>query len=212
VIPLKNSAKSRLANMLTRFTASQERVKARLAEESKRGACSAHSTVRFFPESSIRNLRGERNCIEIGAETVTRGECCVFGADGVIKIGSHCYIGEQTRIWSAAQIVIGDRVLIAHSVNIHDNDSHPKAAAQRHAQYIGIRDRGEYDMTGVSAAPILIEDDVWIGFNATILKGVTIGKGAIIGAAAVILKDVPEYAIMVGNPAGRVGTADAGSW
>jgi acetyltransferase-like isoleucine patch superfamily enzyme len=62
-------------------------------------------------------------------------------------------------------------------------------------------------MTGVAMAPIVIEDDVWIGFNATILKGVTICKGAIIGAATVITKDVPPYAIMVGNPARQVGTA-----
>src|SRR5580700_6560849 len=145
MVPFRGFVKRRLMHVLAALTASQERVKATRGEESKRGACSAHSTVRFFPESYIRNLRGDRNCIEIGAQTVTRGECCVFGG-GAIKIGSHCYIGEQTRIWSAAQIVIGDRVLIAHSANIHDNDSHPKAAAQRHHQYIAIRDRGEYGM------------------------------------------------------------------
>ena len=62
-------------------------------------------------------------------------------------------------------------------------------------------------MTGVAMAPIVIEDDVWIGFNATILKGVKIGKGAIIGASTIITKDVPPYAIMVGSPARQVGTA-----
>jgi maltose O-acetyltransferase len=56
-------------------------------------------------------------------------------------------------------------------------------------------------------APIVIEDDVWIGFSATILKGVRIGKGAIIGANTVITTDVEAFAIMVGNPARKVGTA-----
>jgi len=50
-------------------------------------------------------------------------------------------------------------------------------------------------------APVVIGDDVWVGANATILKGVTIGSGAVIGAGSVVTKDIPEYAIAVGNPA-----------
>jgi maltose O-acetyltransferase len=57
----------------------------------------------------------------------------------------------------------------------------------------------------IRSAPIKINDDVWIGFNASIMKGVEIGKGAVIGAAAVIVHNVPPYAIMVGNPARQVG-------
>ena len=51
--------------------------------------------------------------------------------------------------------------------------------------------------------PIVIEDDVWIGARACILPGVTIGHGAVIGACAVVSKDVPPYAVLVGNP-GRI--------
>ena len=53
----------------------------------------------------------------------------------------------------------------------------------------------------ISKAPIIIEDDVWISFNATILKGVTIGKGAVIAANAVVTKDVEPYTVVAGNPA-----------
>lgn len=60
---------------------------------------------------------------------------------------------------------------------------------------IPIRDQGH------EAGSIIIEDDVWIGANATILKGVTIGHGAVIGAASVVTSDIPEYAVAVGNPA-----------
>jgi acetyltransferase-like isoleucine patch superfamily enzyme len=49
--------------------------------------------------------------------------------------------------------------------------------------------------------PITIGDDVWIGANVTILKGVTIARGAVIGAGSVVTKDIPEYAIVAGNPA-----------
>lgn len=51
------------------------------------------------------------------------------------------------------------------------------------------------------AAPIVIEDDVWIGEYAAIMKGVTIGKGAIVAAHAVVTKDVPAYTVVAGNPA-----------
>ena len=54
---------------------------------------------------------------------------------------------------------------------------------------------------GIHTSPIIIEDDVWIGYGAVITKGVTIRKGAIIGANAVVTKDVPEYAIVGGVPA-----------
>jgi maltose O-acetyltransferase len=175
----------------------------------KREACDAHCTAILFPDSSITNQRNIRELIQIGARTASRGECIVFHPSGNIKIGSYCYLGDHSRIWSAIGITIGDRVLISHSVNIHDHNAHPISAAQRHVQAKEILCGSGFDrvMTGVGMARIVIEDDVWIGFNATILKGVTIGKGAIIGATTVITKDVPPYAIMVGNPARQVGSA-----
>ena len=53
--------------------------------------------------------------------------------------------------------------------------------------------------------PIVIEDDVWVGARVTILPGVTIGKGAIVGAASVVTRDVPPYAVVAGNPAKKIG-------
>jgi acetyltransferase-like isoleucine patch superfamily enzyme len=179
----------------------------RQRERAKRCNCVAHETARFLPGSSIVNkLRCNEN-IEIGAHTMSRGECVISSPSGKIKIGAYCYIGDHTRIWSAIGVTIGNRVLISHSVNIHDNDSHSRSASRRHCQAVEIFAGSDFDMTDVGMAPIVIEDDVWIGFNAVILKGVTIGKGAIIGAAAIVTKDVPPYAVMVGNPARQVGTA-----
>jgi maltose O-acetyltransferase len=57
-------------------------------------------------------------------------------------------------------------------------------------------------------APVVIEDDVWIGFNSSIMKGVTIGRGAIVGASSVITKDVSPYSIVVGNPQRQVGNSE----
>jgi maltose O-acetyltransferase len=128
--------------------------------------------------------------------------------EGTVIIGEYCYVGENARIWSCASIVIGDRVLISHNVNIHDNIAHPLSAKERHQhmrKIYGIDSEGF--SAQVASAPIKIEDDVWIGFNSTILKGVTIGRGAVIGGATVVTKDVGPYAIMVGNPARQIGWA-----
>jgi galactoside O-acetyltransferase len=55
--------------------------------------------------------------------------------------------------------------------------------------------------TGVKHAPIIIKDKAWIGFNCIILKGVTIGEGAVVGAGSVVTENVPDYAVVAGNPA-----------
>jgi acetyltransferase-like isoleucine patch superfamily enzyme len=169
----------------------------------RREHCVAHKTARLLPGSLIVNKSRCREQIQIGAHTISRGECIVSSPTGSIKIGSHCYIGDHTRIWSAVGVTIGNQVMISHSANIHDNDAHPQSVMARRRHVVaGLNP----DMTDVAMAPIVIEDDVWVGFNAAIMKGVTIGRGAIIGAAAMITKDVPPYAIMVGNPARQVGT------
>jgi acetyltransferase-like isoleucine patch superfamily enzyme len=177
------------------------------AESLRRNSCDADSTAVFFPESSIVNALKKKESIQIGPHTVSRGECQVFYPSGRIRIGAYCYLGDHSRIWSAVGITVGNHVLVSHGVNIHDHDAHPVSATERHRQAKEIFSGCATNMDGVGMAPIVIEDDVWIGFNAIILKGVKIGRGAIIGAAAVITKDVPPYAIMVGNPARQVGTA-----
>ncbi|MCF2661720.1 hypothetical protein I6E42_06300 [Pseudoflavonifractor phocaeensis] len=56
------------------------------------------------------------------------------------------------------------------------------------------------DYSRIASAPIVIKDRAWLGFNAIILKGVTIGDGAVVGAGSVVTKDVPDYAVVGGNP------------
>jgi acetyltransferase-like isoleucine patch superfamily enzyme len=56
--------------------------------------------------------------------------------------------------------------------------------------------------------PVIIEDDVWIGTRCMILKGVTIGRGSVVGAGSVVRRDVPPYSLMAGNPARRVASID----
>jgi len=121
---------------------------------------------------------GENNCIQTGFR---------FGNKDVLTIGNNCQINENVYIQSA---IIGNYVLIAQNVAI---------LAVTHL----------FDSTDIpimmqdstKAKPVIIEDDVWIGRNAVVMPGLTLGKGSIIGAGAVITKNVPPYAIVGGVPA-----------
>ena len=159
-------------------------------------------SARIFPEAVIDNFSDNPNLIQVGENSVVRGQLLIFAHEGCIDIGKDCYVGEGARIWSAASIKIGDRVLISHNVNIHDTNAHPIDPVLRHQQFMQIISVGHpKENIGIISKPILIEDDAWIGFNSIILKGVTIGRGAIVGAGSVVTKDVPEASVVVGNPA-----------
>lgn len=120
---------------------------------------------------------------------------------GFIQVGDTCYLANASLVCSA-RITIGDRVYIAGGVTIADSDFHPLAPAARLADTIALSPIGDRARRpAVEARPITIEDDVWIGCNATILKGVTIGAGATIEPGAVVLRDVPRGERVGGNPA-----------
>lgn len=152
--------------------------------------------------ANIINHRKDRRFIQIGDNCLIRGELMILKHGGEIYIGDDCFLGANSRIWSSKKIIIGNRVLISHNVNIHDNSSHSLNSKERHIEFLHIRKTGELKFDNkISEEEILIEDDVWIGFNATIMKGVRIGKGAIIGSNTIITKNIEEYSVVVGNPA-----------
>lgn len=160
-----------------------------------------HPEAKIWAEAKIFNHQQKREKITVGMKSQIRAELLVYKHGGEINIGDYTFIGEHSRIWSAKKIIIGNRVLISHNVNIHDNNAHPLNANERHLDFIHIFEKGLQSDIDLNEREIIIEDDVWIGFNSTILKGVRIGKGAIIGAQTVVTSDVPAYAVVAGNPA-----------
>ena len=155
----------------------------------------------IHPMASIQNIRKHRDAIRIGANTHLKGELMTFAHGGDISIGEYCYVGEQSRIWSAARISIGDRVLISHNVNIFDSLTHPVNPRERHRHYREIITSGHPSRIDLGEAPVCINNDVWIGCLSIVLRGVTIGEGAIVGAGSVVSNDVPPFTIVAGNPA-----------
>lgn len=172
--------------------------------------CLAGGNTIFFYESRLSNLSGVRSNITIGKHTCVRGHILVYPYAGRITIGDYCYVGEGTNIWSAKSITIGNRVLIAHNVDVHDSNDHPTDSNERHEHYKSIITKGFPDIN-MNERPIIIEDDVWIGFGSAIMKGVTIGKGSIVAAHSVVVHDVPEGVVVAGNPAKIVKYLDKGS-
>lgn len=166
-----------------------------------RATCRLREGARLSSSARIRNIRGDTDSIVIGRSTLVMGELLTFAHAGEIGIGEWCYVGEGSRIWSAASIHIGDRVLISHSVNIFDNITHPIRASARHEQFKQILTRGHPREISLDESPVRICNDAWIGAGAIVLRGVTVGEGGIVAAGAAVTRDVPPYTIVAGNPA-----------
>lgn len=177
-----------LAKSLVRY------VQARRFEH--RYSCRIHEGGQIL--ASNRHLR---ESITVGANTHIRGQLFTFGHGGRITMGSYCYVGENSKLWSAVELTIGDRVLIGHGTSIFDSDTHPLSPGERHRQYVDIITKGHPPEINLLEEPVIIEDDVWIGCNVVVLKGVRIGRGAIVGAGSVVTRDVPPYVVVAGNPA-----------
>lgn len=183
------------------YIENKEKDKKRYLKEQKENLILGEKSS-LYEQSRTVNLQHNPSKIVVKDFTHSRAELLIFAHAGEIEIGNYCYIGEGTRIWSAEKISIGDRVLIAHNVNITDTNSHEIDVLERHMSFKELIEKGKHpNYPTVKTKPIIIEDDVWIGFNSIILKGVIIGKGAIIAAGSVVTKDIPPYSIVAGNPA-----------
>jgi acetyltransferase-like isoleucine patch superfamily enzyme len=166
-----------------------------------RATCRLQKDAFLSHTARIRNALGDSSKIVIGGHSHIRGELMIFGHGGRISIGEWCYVGVGTRIWSAASIEIGNRVLISHSVNIFDNLTHPLKATERHEQARQIFTSGHPREISLDEKPVKIGDDAWIGACAMVLRGVSVGEGGVVAAGAVVTKDVPPYSVVAGNPA-----------
>ena len=153
-------------------------------------------STQFDWTSSCSNGTANKENITIGGDCWIRGSLTVTG-NGRITIGDRTYIGGATRIGALQEIKIGNDVII------YDNNNHPVEPEKR----IEITEAKDYSSflwgwnENVERKRIVINDNVWIGERTTILKGVVIGKGAVVGCNSVVTHDVPERCVVAGNPA-----------
>jgi acetyltransferase-like isoleucine patch superfamily enzyme len=170
------------------------------------------------------------NNVALGANTIIRGDLAFkrfhSAKDPGLVIGQHCtldgvhfalgktahaQIGDYCCFSNAVllcelELRIGNYVIIGWNATIADTDFHPISPAQRVADAVACSPLGNGGHRPIIAAqPVIIEDDVWIGPNATILKGVRIGAGSFIEPGALVTRDVPARSRVAGNPAQIIG-------
>ena len=149
----------------------------------------ASGPIRSFGKTIVNNPHGEiiigkRSCLWPDVKfTLVK---CENTDKPIVNIGEFTSIGDRTQIHCGKRVSIGNDVLISWDVNILEYDYHSPG--------------GGYP----EPRTITIEDEVWIGAQSIILNGVSIGKGAIIGAGSVVTKDVRPYTFSAGNPAREI--------
>ena len=145
--------------------------------------------------------------ISIGSFCIIKGSIHSGKKNSKLFIGENCFVGSGTIILSTCDIFIGNDVLISHNCYIADTDGHSVKASIRKYD-VPNRWKGYKDWNTVISSPIRIENNVWIGPNCIILKGVKIGCGSIVAAGSVVTKDIPPFSLVGGVPSKIIKSLD----
>lgn len=151
------------------------------------------SGSRIEHRSVVRGNTSHATGIRVGSEVSVKDYAIINANAGHVSIGDRSWIGPHCVIYGNGGVEIGNDVLIAAHTSITT------------VSHIAERVDVPINDQGISCDPVIIENDVWLGLNCTILQGVTIGSGSIIGAGAVVTKDIPRGSIALGVPARVVG-------
>jgi len=172
----------------------------RMLEYKSRLKLSDYVIIKEGSKLNYRKISVKNGCkLNIGHNAMIEAGVYFDKENAQISIGDRTFIGASS-IVCADTVNIGNDILIAWGCTIVDHNSHAIAWEQRKNDVLDWIN-GKKDWTNVATSPITIKDKAWIGFNSIILKGVTIGEGAIVGAGSVVTKDVPPYTVVAGNPA-----------
>jgi acetyltransferase-like isoleucine patch superfamily enzyme len=164
----------------------------------------------LFPAFAINlnDPQADKIYVEVGNDTILDCLITFESREGKVIVGDNSFIGGSHLI-CRNKIVIENNVFIAWGSCIYDHNSHSLDYRDREKDIV--QQLGDYRLgqnfianknwKAVDSKPILIKANAWIGMNCIVLKGVTIGEGAIVGAGSVVTKDVPDWTVVGGNPA-----------
>ncbi|MCI0744682.1 MAG: acyltransferase [Verrucomicrobia subdivision 3 bacterium] len=161
------------------------------------------STAYVETSFSFRFFRSELDdAIEYGRGASTYlGTMFDVGPRGRVRLGDYALV-HGARIICDSEITIGEYALISWNVVLMDTYRLPANASERRRELERVPGRDPRIASGdVVARPVRVERNVWIGFDACILPGVTVGEGSVVGARSVVMTDVPPFTIVAGNPA-----------
>jgi acetyltransferase-like isoleucine patch superfamily enzyme len=149
------------------------------------------------------------NQLSVGEDSIIHADISFEESGGNIQIGSRTFVG-RSHLVCYRSLMIGDDVIMSWGITVVDHDSHSLEWEKRCND---VRDwgKGRKNWQHIAHAPVVIGNKAWVGFNVSILKGVTIGEGAVIGACSVVTRDIPPYSVVVGNPARVVRSLSAAS-
>jgi galactoside O-acetyltransferase len=150
----------------------------------------------------------DKKYLTVGTDSILDCKVLFESEKGEVIVGDKCYIGTSTII-CRSKIEFGNNVMVALGSTFYDHDSHSINYKERQKdidRQLEDYRNGKFfienkSWVDVHDEPIKIGDNAWIGINCIILKGVTIGEGAIIGAGSVVTRDIPAWTIAGGNPA-----------
>lgn len=149
-------------------------------------------------------VRIEAGSLRAGSNVSFRGLVRIDGS-GEMTAGSHVFLNHGSEVRCHLRVELGDFVYLSYWSDIFDTNTHPLGHEERRQEVTRApANETMTDYARVDKAPVRIGNDVWIGKNATVLKGVTLGERTVVGARSVVTRSWPADAVLVGNPARAV--------
>ena len=140
--------------------------------------------------------------ITIGKDSMIEGNFVLYSPTARVTIGDRVYMGPGTTIYCYEEIEIGDDIMFSWDITLLDTNAHSLEWKDRQHDVVNWKKGAAFkDWSVVQHEKVVVKSKAWIGFNSIVLKGVTIGEGAVVAAGSVVVKSVDDFTVVGGNPA-----------